>query len=518
MANNKNVSVIHSILTLYSKGWKKARIARELGIDVKTVRRYIRQAEDAEQESESADSKSPNPPTGSEVSKSLNPPTGSSGPDSKCKAYRDAIQKKVDSGLHAQRIFQDLVSEEGFEGGYDSVKRFVRKLKEADPERIYRMECLPGEEAQVDFGEGFYLETSEGKRRKAHILRVVLSCSRKGYTEAVTSQSAENFIRCLENAFRAFGGVPRTLCIDNLRAAVKKADWYEPELTPKIESFCRHYDTVVLPCRVRTPEHKGKVENSIQYVKENALKARRFPCVAEINSHLRSWEEKVADTRIHGTTCQQVRKRFEELEKPALQPLPPDLFPCFEEGPRTVHRDSYVEVKSAYYQVPAEYIGEQVWVRWDTRMVRVFNRHQQQIAVLPRKEPGQFSECLGSRGRSVGMERDKAFWLRRCARMGDNCGLWALEVIADRGDPGIRLLQGLHQMKNKHSIRELDRACELALTHGAYRLSDLRRLIVRPTRQESLPFMDKHPLIRDMREYTDFLETLYPEAETMEAR
>ena len=151
-------------------------------------------------------------------------------------------------------------------------------------------------------------------------------------------------------------------------------------------------------------------------------------------------------------------------------------------------------------------------------MVRVFNRHQQQIAVLPRKEPGQFSECLGSRGRSVGMERDKAFWLRRCARMGDNCGLWALEVIADRGDPGIRLLQGLHQMKNKHSIRELDRACELALTHGAYRLSDLRRLIVRPTRQESLPFMDKHPLIRDMREYTDFLETLYPEAETMEVR
>ena len=131
MANNKNVSVIHSILTLYSKGWKKARIARELGIDVKTVRRYIRQAEDAEQESESADSKSPNPPT------------GSSGPDSKCEAYRDAIQKKVDSGLHAQRIFQDLVSEEGFEGGYDSVKRFVRKLKEADPERIYRMECLP---------------------------------------------------------------------------------------------------------------------------------------------------------------------------------------------------------------------------------------------------------------------------------------------------------------------------------------------------------------------------------------
>lgn len=518
MANNKNVSVINSILTLYKKGWKKARIARELGIDVKTVRRHIRLAAETGDLSGTDRSNSPNPPAGSGGANSLNLPTGSSGPVSKCESYRAEIKVKVESGLHAQRIFQDLAIEHGFDGSYDSVKRFVRRIKASNPQRIYRMECLPGEEAQIDFGEGFYLETPEGKRRKAHILRVVLSSSRKGYTEAVTSQKAENFIRCIENAFRAFGGVPRTLCIDNLRSAVRKADWYEPELTPKIESFCRHYDTVVLPCRVRTPEHKGKVENSIQYVKENALKGRRFPSIAKLNEHLHQWEEKVADTRIHGTTRQQVRQRFEQVEKAALQPLPPDLFPCFEEGPRRVHRDSYVEVKSAYYQVPAEYIGQQVWVRWDSRLVRVFNRHHQQISVLARKEPGQFSECLGARGRSLSMERDKAFWLRKCSRMGNNCGLWALEVIAQRGDPGIRLLQGLLQMKNKHSLRQLDQACERALSHGAYRLKDIRRLIARPNRQESLPFMDKHPLIRDMKEYNDFLEALCPEAETMEKR
>jgi hypothetical protein len=102
--------------------------------------------------------------------------------------------------------------------------------------------------------------------------------------------------------------------------------------------------------------------------------------------------------------------------------------------------------------------------------------------------------------------------------MGDNCGLWALEVIAHRGDPGVRVLHGLWQMKNKHSIREVDQACELALSHGAYRLKDIRRLITRPTRQDCLSFMDKHPLIRDMSEYTAFLDALYPEAETMEVR
>jgi transposase len=439
-----------------------------------------------------------------------------SGRRSQCEPYGELIERKLEQGLSAQRIYQDLRTEGDFCGSYSAVKRYCRRLKKTDPPQIWRIECLPGEEAQVDFATGYYLCEAGGKRRKVHLLRVVLSHSRKAYTEAVRRQNSESFIRCLENAFRSFAGVPQTLRIDNLRAAVKKADWYEPELAPKVESFCRHYGTVMLPCRPYKPEHKGKVENSIKYLKNNALKARTFASMAALNEYLRWWERTVADHRIHGTTRKQVGKRFEEVERPALQQLPPDLFPCFQERRRTVHCDGHVQIGNAYYQVPHEYIGQEVWVRWDSRLVRIFDHRFVQIAVLSRQQPGQFTNPLGARGHSRRVERDTAYWLKRCAHMGDQCGLWALEVMAQRGAPGIRVLQGLVHMARKHPCRTIDEACELALSHGAYRLADLRRLIKRPTEQKTLPFVQNHPLIRDMREYTAFLEMLYPEEERMQ--
>lgn len=150
-----------------------------------------------------------------------------------------------------------------------------------------------------------------------------MSHSRKGYSEAVLRQSTESLIRALENAFWHYGGVPRTLVIDNLRAAVQKADWYDPELNPKVEAFCRHYGTVILPARPYMPRHKGKVERGIGYVKGNALKGRTFGSLAEQNRHLAEWETQVAEHRIHGTTRQQVRKVFEERERPAVNASSP---------------------------------------------------------------------------------------------------------------------------------------------------------------------------------------------------
>ena len=117
-------------------------------------------------------------------------------------------------------------------------------------------------------------KNAEGKRQRTHVFRIVLSHSRKAYSEAVPRQTTDAFIGCLENAFHYFGGVPRTLVIDNLKAAVTKADWFNPELHPKITAFCQHYGTVVLPTKPYTPRHKGKVERGVDYVQENALKGR----------------------------------------------------------------------------------------------------------------------------------------------------------------------------------------------------------------------------------------------------
>ena len=239
----------------------------------------------------------------------------------------------MEQGLSAQRVYQDLVGE-GFGHEYHSVRRFVAKLRRTSPLPFRRMECEAGEEAQVDFGTGAWIELPDGGHRRAsggqrrsHVFRIVLSYSRKGYSEAVYRQTTEDFIRCIENAFWHFGGVPKVLVIDNLKAAVKSPDWYDPDLNPKIQSFCEHYGVVILPTKPRMPRHKGKIESGVGYVQDNGLKGHRFTSVEGENDHLRHWETTVADTRLHGTIRKQVSKLFQEVERRALKPLPVRAIP-----------------------------------------------------------------------------------------------------------------------------------------------------------------------------------------------
>jgi len=167
------------------------------------------------------------------------------------------ITESLQAGLSARRIFQDLQTEKSYPGGYESVKRFVRALSLVVPLPFRRIETAAGEEMQVDFGQGApVIDPTTGKRRRPHLFRATLSFSRKGYSEVVWRQDTETFLRCLENAFRHFGGVPKTVIPDNLKAAVLQADWFDPELNPKLTSFAEHYGTVILPTKPRTPQHR----------------------------------------------------------------------------------------------------------------------------------------------------------------------------------------------------------------------------------------------------------------------
>ena len=536
MANQIQVTEIQSVITLYQQGWPKLRIAQALNLDVKTVRSYIRRlAEAAPQADPPPAGTSLFPPTGGEAPTSLFLPAGTEGAKpailpagktrcaepgpagrrSQCAPFQATIEAALEQGLSAQRIYQDLVQDAAFAGHYDAVKRYVRRLRVEAPERFYRLECAPAEQAQVDFGRGAAIHSADGRSCKTWVLRIVLSYSRKAYSEAVLRQTTEALIRCLENAFRYFGGVVKTLIIDNLRAAVKRADWYEPELNPKVREFCRHYGTVMLPTRPRTPQHNGKAESSVGYVKGNALKARTFASLAEQNTYLLTWENQVADLRIHGTTRQQVQARFLQ-EKPYLLPLPTALFPCFQEGKRRVHRDSFVEVEKAYYEVPQEYIQRDVWVRWDGRLVRVFNERFEQVAVHARVEQGRFShgEQTTSRGRLLGVERSAAWLVQKAIRIGPHCGAWADAVLAHRGVEGIRPLYGLLALCRVYPSARIDRSCAQALTESRFLLRELKALLDVPQlEQETLPFLESHPLIRDIAEYGQFLHDLDPEHE-----
>ena len=260
MAHLLKVVMVETILSLHARRWSVRRIARELGIDRETVARHIRLA--------ASDSKPANAPLGSDEGagdpKPANAPLGSdvadgtdlaaaavgdpgpalarpdvdpaaeaastAGRSSECAPWREAIRSMLALGLSAQRIYQDLVADHGFTGSYYSVRRFASRLGAKRELPFRRMECGPGEEAQVDFGTGAPVLQPDGTRRRTHVFRIVLSHSRKAYSESVYRQTTESFIRCLENAFWHFGGVPQRLVLDNLRAAVTKADWGGSEI------------------------------------------------------------------------------------------------------------------------------------------------------------------------------------------------------------------------------------------------------------------------------------------------
>jgi transposase len=352
MANQLKMDKAQAIRLLAERGWSRRRIARELGIHHTTVAHYVQ------------GSKPTKVPAGSEPSKPTKVPTGSDGlgeaaieaSRSLCEPFRELILEKLGQGLSAQRIYQDLVAEQDFCCAYDSVKRYVRRLQGGGELPYRRLECEPGQEAQVDFGRGAPVVEACGRRRRPHVLRVVLSYSRKGYSEAVDRQTTDNFIRCLENAFWHFGGVPHTLVIDNLRAAVTKADWFDPELNPKIRSFADHYGVAILPTRPWTPRHKGKVERGVDYVQENGLKGHTFSSIEGQNQHLLDWETNVADTRIHGTTRKQVGRVFQEVERAALRT-------CRWSGslPFTRPSGSFIAMATSPWPRPATRCRQNIW-------------------------------------------------------------------------------------------------------------------------------------------------------------
>jgi len=495
MANQLKMAEVQAILALARSGWSNRHIARQLGVDRDTVGRHLRL-------SLQGDSKPASAPTGS-----TGAPLGSV---SAASPWRELILQKLEAGLTARRIYQDLCCDRGYTGSYYSVRRLIKKLAAVAPAPFRRMECEPGAEAQVDFGRGAPIVGTDGRRKSTWVFRIVLSHSRKGYAEVVYRQTTDDFLRSLENAFAHFGGVPRTLVIDNLRAAVTRADWFDPELCPKVRSFAEHYGIAILPTKPYTPRHKGKIERGIGYVKGNALKGRTFTSLTQENEHLLNWETTVADTRIHGTTRRQVKEVFEQMEKPALLPLPLSRFDLFQEALRSVHRDGHVEIKGAYYSVPPEFLGQRLWARWDGRTVRLLDQRMRPVSVHAQRPPGTFSTQAQHilPEKISGIERGTSWMLRRVEYIGPYATHWAQSMLQSRGIEGVRVLLGLLSLVNKHSRHLVEQACQVAQSHGAYRLRSLRQLIeqqIPPAVQQNLEFVQEHPIIRDLGDYGQFV-------------
>ena len=523
---------------LFKTGWSNRKIKRTTGIHRRTIAKYRKDWEGSQTDSDAncssssastqslendsftiqnapldRDSKCPpskvvhfEVPTDSKAE--INQPS-----KSKVAVYDTEIKEKLKAGQNARSIYQDLYVQENYRGSYDSVKRYVRKLNKRDPKLYARIETLPGVEAQVDFGQGAPT-LKNGRYVKPWLFVMTLSHSRKSFEKVVWHQDVETFIRCHEEAFESFNGVTGTVLLDNLKSGVLKAHLYEPELNPLYEEYSKHAGFIPLPCRVATPQHKGKVESNVDYVQDNALGGKRFESIDAQNTHLQNWNNTWASTRIHGTTKRQVNAMFTE-EQPTLQAVPEKSFAYFQVGTRKVNAlDSHIEVKGAFYPIPPEYMGKQVNVHFNSAWVKVLFQGEV-IQWLDTTRKGSFHadrSCLPE-NKSMDQNAWQKKLLQQCDITGSGMRLWADEAIAVRGLLAYRAINGVLHLKKKYPVRDLNKACNLACERGSFSYHLIRNYleegIMRQEEQQlDLRLQQTSDIIRSPREYAHIVGEL----------
>jgi transposase len=421
-----------------------------------------------------------------------------------CEPYWEAIELGLSRGRNARAIWQDLVSEYGFANNYQSVQRFVRKLRgtRALEARVVIV-TAPGQEAQVDYGSGPMVRDLEtGKYRRTRLFVMTLGCSRKSVRLLTFRSSTRIWAELHERAFRRLGGATRIVVLDNLREGVLVPDIYDPALNPLYRDVLAHYGVVAMPCRIQDPDRKGKVEAGVGHAQRTPLKGLRFESLEEAQTYLDRWEEHWADTRIHGTTKRQVAAMFAE-EKPCLLPLPVEPFRYYQYGERIVHLDGCVEVEAAYYGAPPGRIGRVVRVQWDELFVRLLDpKTGQLLREHVRQKRGWYRIKEEDHPKRTPLRTAQLLW--RTGRAGAHIGTLCEAIHRQQGEVGVRRILGVLSLVKKYGAAAVDDACSAALEMGIQEYRFVRRYLERCP-QAPLSLQQVDPLIRELVQYRDLI-------------
>jgi len=445
------VAMYTTIKTLWEKTKNKTEIARLTGHDWKTVAKVIKNIE-----------------KGIEIPQYK--PRQSLIDD-----YREKILELLEKDLSGVRIHEEL-TRDGFAGSYPTVKRYIGKLKRKEGIFI-RIHTEPGEEAQVDFGYLGMSRDDNGKNKKTWIFNMRLSYSRLDYYEKVYDQKVETFTLCHIHAFEFFGGVPQYVKIDNLKAAILEANFYEPVYQQMYKDFAAYYSFSPIPCRVASPNDKGKVECGIKFVKSNFFKGRVFSGGTDLDQKLKAWNiEK--NGRIHGTTRKVPCEMFIEEEKNVLIPLPLSRFKVSKISTRKVYHDCHIYVDYNYYSVPYQYVGKTVDIELTDKLLKVFYKANQ-IALHPRITlKGQFSTQASHYPdfKVFDPGQYQKVYKDRVELVGPYCGQLFDQVIEKQPKHWIRTIKGILSLTNFYSAETVEASCRRALAYGIAEYQTVKRI------------------------------------------
>lgn len=434
--------MIETIIKLWKDGTSKRAISRTLKHDIKSVRKIIKLYEQ----------------TGTIVSCYKQRP-------SLVDQYQQAITELLEQDVSNVRIFEEI-QRIGYTGSYASLTKFTRSLKVNDKICV-RFHSLPGEEAQVDFGDIGRLPKPCGKIARAYIFNMRLSYSRLDYYEIVFDQKVDTFIKCHINAFKYFKGVPQHIKIDNLKSAIIEASFYEPVYQNLYANLSNYYDFTIVPCRVRKPQEKGKVESGIKYIQNNFFAGRKFSDHKIMTSALRDWLDDYCNQRIHGTTKERPSVLFTTTEAKALKQLPEQEFVLGSIFLRKCHSDCHVTIDNNYYSVPYKYVGQNVEIELTALLVKIYAEGQQ-IALHTRIQgKGQFATVPAHYPKYKHFTTVSSEYLAKSATdmesIGEHTKALFSMIVQENPHSWYRIVLGILNLRKTYPDQVIDLSCRRAL-------------------------------------------------------
>lgn len=477
---------IVDVLRRYQQGDGIRAIARSTGIDRNTVRKYLRMAEEKGfSKNGSIDLEA----LGREVFQEAQGPSGPPAVrDPALSSYQQLLTEWLDKDQLTLTKAHIKLARMGVTVSYSTLYRYVREQLSPSLHNTVRMaDCEPGEVAEVDFGRlGLLEDPDAGHKRLLHALVVTLVYSRYQYVWITSRQDLSALINGIEEAWIFFGGVTRRLVIDNLRAAVVKSDRYAPIFQRTFLEYSQHRGFILDPALVRHPEGKATVERQIPYVRENFFKGESFRDREHVQQEAIQWCQTTAGMRIHGTTRQRPRMVFEQEEQSALLSLTEERFDPPQWGLCKVHPDHHIRFGYGLYSVPTPYIGQQVDVRKDSQLVRLYLKGEL-IKTHPVMAPGKRSTDFDDypKEKTPYAMRSCSYQIEQAHPLGEACHKFMKELLS--GDfPWARLRQAqkLLRLAQRYGQHRLEQACQRALDFDLIDVTRVERMVLQALAHE----------------------------------
>jgi transposase len=468
------------------------QIARETGIDRKTVGRYIATAEQLALPRDRAleDSEVHAVAQRQQVRPSPDP----SAEWKQIAQHRTRIEAWL-GGARPLRLrkVHILLEREGLEASYATLRRYaIEELGWHKKEPTVLLDdAPPGQEAQIDFGKmGLLLDPETERRRVLWALIITLSFSRYMFVWPTFLQTTAAVCEGLDRAFRFFGAMPRTLIPDNAKAMIAEPDALSPRLTEAFADYVQARGLFVDPARVRCPKDKPRVENQVPYVRENWFDGETFTDLQHARTSAEHWCREVAGARVHGTTRWVPREQFEVVEKAQMLAPPSAPFDVPIWTSAKVHADHHIEVARALYSVPTRYLHQRVRVRADRSLVRIYVGTEL-VKMHPRQPPGGRSTDTSDYpvGKAAYALRNVDALLAKARDKGVHIGTYA-ERLLSGPLPWARMRQGyaLLRLCDKYGEGRVEAVCQSALSFDVIDVARITKMLKRattPARTES---------------------------------